>query len=799
MNAPMEAETLEAPEKLEQPKKMRITLFPDIFAREKDENNWSADELYEKLKSAGERAAKKECKLIKLATFGNQAKDGSKSLRHDANLKEIYGVEGDYDAEAVSMAEAQQLLFAHRIDAIVCTTASHTPDKPRWRVFCQLSRPYQPSERSRFVARLNGALGGILGNESFTLSQAYYVGRVKDVPYEVARVRGEFIDTLHALDERAISPAKPGDSKTERLEKIRSDEPVIQRLKERELVLQARADGAVDIKCPFESAHTTPRSPGDCIYYPPHTGGFQSGRFHCLHSHCKERPNAEYLQAIGLHPSEASSWPEPQPLVSKIEAQSYPVDALPATIRAAVEEVQAFTKVPTALVASSALSALSIAIQAHVDVARADKLQGPCSLYLLTVADSGERKSTCDGYFSSALREYEREQTEAAAPEMQRYAADKEAWAAKRDGVKIKIRDLAKSEKPTERHEAALRELEQDKPKPPRVPKLLRGDDTPENLAYEMARGWPSSGVASSEAGVIFGSHAMGKDNIMRNLGLLNLLWENGRLSIGRRTSESFTLQGARFTVSLQVQEATLRSFFDRSQGLARGTGFLARFLLAWPESTQGTRFFTEAPPAWPSLAEFDRRIAALLARPVPMADDGSLTPAVMSLSQDAKAAWVRFHDSIEVELKSGGELYDVRDVASKTADNAARIAALFEVFEHGAGAAVSVASFVSASRIADWHLKEARRFFGELALPQELADASRLDAWLIEHCRRERTHIVPRREIQRCGPNGLREKERLQAALNELAEAGRIREVREGKRKDILVNPALMAAAGAA
>ena len=31
-------------------------------------------------------------------------------------------------------------------------------------------------------------------------------------------------------------------------------------------------------------------------------------------------------------------------------------------------------------------------------------------------------------------------------------------------------------------------------------------------------------------------------------------------------------------TVALQIQEMALRSFFDRSGGLARGTGFLSRF-----------------------------------------------------------------------------------------------------------------------------------------------------------------------------------------------------------------------------
>ena len=63
-------------------------------------------------------------------------------------------------------------------------------------------------------------------------------------------------------------------------------------------------------------------------------------------------------------------------------------------------------------------------------------------------------------------------------------------------------------------------------------------------------------------------------------------------------------------------------------------------------------------------------------------------------------------------------------------------------------GGAIGLDSFERASRITAWHLSEARRFFGELALPAELADAARLDSWLIEHCQRERTHM--RREESR-------------------------------------------------
>lgn len=499
-------------------------------------------------------------------------------------------------------------------------------------------------------------------------------------------------------------------------------------------------------------------------------------------------------EAITPDSTDNDGWPEPLPLTAKIDPEPYPLDALPETLRAAVEEVRAFTKAPIPLVASSALAALSLAVQAHADVKRAEKLQGPTGLFLLTVADSGERKSTCDGFFMQAIRDYEAEQAEAAKPLIKDHKAAMEAWEAKRGGIKEKIRQLSKTGKPAREQEEALRDLEHDKPEPPRVPKLTYGDSTPEALKWELAKSWPSGGVVSSEAGLVFGSHGMGKESVMRNLATLNQLWDGANIATERRTTESFTVRGARLTIALQVQEATLRSFFDRSGGLARGTGFLARFLLAWPESTQGYRPFSDPPESWPALARFSQRIAGILEQDAPIDEDGALSPPVLPLAADTKAAWVIFHDAIENELRSGGELYDVRDVASKTADNAARIATLFQIFEHGGGGAVGLAAFEGASRIAAWHLHEARRFYGELALPEEQADAARLDSWLLDYCRREKTNIVPRREVQRnVTPGHLRQKTALDFTLDELMEADRVQLVQDGRRKEIHINPALL------
>ncbi|MCP5346554.1 MAG: DUF3987 domain-containing protein [Pseudomonadales bacterium] len=498
--------------------------------------------------------------------------------------------------------------------------------------------------------------------------------------------------------------------------------------------------------------------------------------------------------AITPDSTDSLIWPKPLSLTAKIDPKPYPLDALPERVRVAVEEVLAFTKAPVPLVASSALAALSLAGQALVDVKRAEKLQGPTGLFLLTVADSGERKSTCDGFFMQAIREFEAEQAEATKPLIKEQKAAMDVWEAKHGGIKEKIRQLTKAGKPVRELEVALRDLEHDKPEPLRVPRLSYSDATPEALKWNLAKGWPSGGIVSSEAGLVFGAHGMGKDSVMRNLATLNQLWDGVDIATERRTSESFTVRGARLTIALQVQEATLRSFFDRSGELARGTGFLARFLLAWPESTQGYRPFTDPPESWPALARFNQRIAEILQQDVPIDEDGTLSPTLLPLTAEAKAAWIAFHDAIESELRSGGELYDVRDVASKIADNAARIATLFQIFEHDSGNAVGLAAFEGASRIAAWHLHEARRFYGELALPEAQANAVRLDSWLLDYCRREKTNIVPRREIQRnVTPVHIRHKAALDSALDELMEAGRVQLLQEVRRKEIHINPALL------
>jgi hypothetical protein len=150
--------------------------------------------------------------------------------------------------------------------------------------------------------------------------------------------------------------------------------------------------------------------------------------------------------------------------------------------------------------------------------------------------------------------------------------------------------------------------------------------------------------------------------------------------------------------------------FLERAGTLPRGTGFIARFLIAWPGSTQGTRAYRPAPEAMPQVMLFQPRICQLLAQPLATDVQGCLTPAVLELSLQAHAGRIRFHDEVEGELGARGAFRSVRDVAAKAAENVARLAALFHVLEHGASGTIASGEIRAAACIVGWHLNEARR-----------------------------------------------------------------------------------------
>jgi len=241
------------------------------------------------------------------------------------------------------------------------------------------------------------------------------------------------------------------------------------------------------------------------------------------------------------------------------------------------------------------------------------------------------------------------------------------------------------------------------------------------------------------------------------------------------------------------VQPDAMRGFMDRAGSLPRGTGFIARFLIAWPAATQGTRRFRAAPAAMPAVEDYGRRITELLNAPLATDTHGGLLPAVLDFSAQAREAWVYVHDRIELGLAAGGGFEAVREVAAKAAENVVRLAALFHVLEHGPVGAIGVDHVLGAEQVVCWHLHEARRLLAALDTPPALAVAIRLDNWLRNEARLSGDSRIPTTRIYQYGPACVRDSRELKAALATLTERGGARPETRGRRRYVAVNPALL------
>lgn len=482
-----------------------------------------------------------------------------------------------------------------------------------------------------------------------------------------------------------------------------------------------------------------------------------------------------------------------QPLRKIERAEEYPLDALPAVIRDAVQEVADYVKAPVPLVAASALSAVSTAVQARFSVQRDAALRGPASLFLLTVAESGERKSTVDRLFTAPIFEWETQQAHDAKPALLEYRVRLEEWELKGERLKADIRKGVI----TTMHDPQIDPLiqhELTKPTPPRVPCVMRGDDTPEALAKALSD-YPVASVISAEAGVIFGAHGMNADSVTRNLAQANECWDGGRIQRSRVSSGDMTIEGMRVTMGLQVQASVLENFIQKTGSLARGIGYFARFLFSQPESTQGTRYYSDPPADMPARRAFHERVRHLLNLPAQFDEYDRLQTHYIQLDRQAHACWVRFHDEVE-EFMGGEEQYaGIRDVASKAAENAARLACCMHVFSDSPDSSISVTTMASACVLMRWYLSEAVRFGRTTDVPEAIQHAEKLEEWLVREWRKRKGQSLTVNMARQSGPNALRVRTKFDAAIDLLKDHGRIRVYKEpgSKTEYILLAPAVL------
>ena len=99
-----------------------------------------------------------------------------------------------------------------------------------------------------------------------------------------------------------------------------------------------------------------------------------------------------------LAAAELAAHEGPLPLFPPLgEPAPYPLHALGPVLSPAAAAISHKVQVPTAMAAQSVLAAASLVAQAYADVMLPFAQKRPISLYFVTVAASGDRKTTADG------------------------------------------------------------------------------------------------------------------------------------------------------------------------------------------------------------------------------------------------------------------------------------------------------------------------------------------------------------------------------------------------------------------
>lgn len=418
------------------------------------------------------------------------------------------------------------------------------------------------------------------------------------------------------------------------------------------------------------------------------------------------------------------------PSLKDREAPTYPAAAL-GPLAEACEAIATAGQVRPAMVGQCLLGAASLLTQGLFNV---DTLNGkkPLSLYLLTLGDSGDGKSTSQGVALQPVIEWQRSQAK-------RYAdalADYDAKKTTRKKVDV----------------------------PPGLPApsfRLVSDATVEGLRRDLDTGPCAQGVFTDEAASILAGYGMSADHRAKTAGVFSKLWDNGHLSVSRVTGGRVEKHGRRIALHWLIQPiAASDSIGD---ALLSALGFWPRFLAAWPEPQAPRLAQAFRPETLPAVGAYWQRCAALLAEP--LGDDAGDCLA-LPLADGARTLLGQAFEQFEREGRRG-ELRVVKPFALRASEQACRIAGVLTAF--AGDTAVSVEIMRGALALVSYSLVTWRAFMDEGAAEMRGASALRLFEWLTT---RPGWCESPAAIVNK-GPACVRSKDSRNAALSELEAAG--------------------------
>lgn len=399
---------------------------------------------------------------------------------------------------------------------------------------------------------------------------------------------------------------------------------------------------------------------------------------------------------------------------------------LEGAVTEAVRELQVSREMAT----MCAFGAMATACQGHVDVQMPTGHKVPTSLMLLTIADSGERKTTTQNYFFEAINALNDAAHRANEAALADHRVEHQLWSTRKRHLERMYSKCASQEDEAATRNAldAIAEHVRAEPSPARSGKFLYEDTTPQALVQMLHENTPNGCLLTSEANSIFSGKALGE------LDKLNTLWDGSSVIVDRISREGFILQNARLTLSLMAQPSVIARFMGKRGEEARGTGFLARFLVAKPRPMAGQRTHDQQ-SAQPRRQLFNARIRERIS--------SSTSPdrQVLRFSEPAADFWYQCSQYLEQQMQENGLYHYLKDHASKLLENTSRLAAILHTFERTSDSDTEIDHLTLEFC---WRFAQtcSRHFIEHLANePQLVTDANYLAHYLLQCAYRDNTN----------------------------------------------------------
>lgn len=452
----------------------------------------------------------------------------------------------------------------------------------------------------------------------------------------------------------------------------------------------------------------------------------------------------------------------------------FPVDAFPKIIRNAIYEVEQHTQAPQGLIAASVLGVISLACQNRIDVCRLNNLRSPVSLFLLTLAESGERKSTVDKLLMKPLYQLEGNLFEKYTHDLIIWQSDEAIFNIEKKALMLKLKSDIQRNKDYFATNEKLKDLLQSPPKAPVRFKLIFNDATPAAIKDHLCGYWRSVGIMSDEAGAIFNGYTLNE------LPFINKMWDGATFSVERKSEPEKLIRNARLTLALMVQPDVFKGYLQRKGEAAKGIGFFARCLICQPDSTQGSRKISSPVVSSEHLPVFHQRLMEIVNDNITL--DNKNDRLCLRFSLEAENRWIEFYNKVESDMGFFGSLSNCKDYASKVAENMARVASLLHYF-NGNDGDIPLSAIEDAVKITTWYVNEYIHLFSK---PNEftlaISEGDELYWWIKNHCNRHVVPYITKNTILQYGPNKFRNRSKANELLNMLQSQNKILIGKRGK-----------------